>query len=990
MAKKFNTEVPKKEEEILKYWEENKIYKKWVERLKNRPKFYYLDGPPYANGQIHLGHAWGKALRDMVMRFKRKKGFDVYDRPGFDMHGLPIEKKVEQKLNLEDKTEIGKKVSVEEFIKECKEFSLEMAKKMIEDFKRLGVFMNWENPYYSITNEFIANAWFGLKKAYEKGLIYEGETVNYYCEHCVTVLAKHELEYKEREDPSIFIRMKVDENDKKAKELGLENSYFLVWTTTPWTLPFNLGIMVNPNEEYVLVKVEREGKEEEYIIAKKLLGIILGVINAKLIEKIKEFKGKDLEGVSYKPLFNYEIYKKIKEESPNAFTVWLADFVSMDSGTGLVHGAPGCGPEDFEIGKKYGVKPFNLLDDRGFFGKEFPDFQGLRAKVDDNKIIEILKEKGILVFETTIAHQYAHCWRCKNPIIFKTTKQWFIKVSSLKDKLLEFNKEKVNWVPKSGKNAFNSWLNNLQDWVISRQRYWGIPIPIWKCEKCGYWELLSLEDFKLRGQIKLNNIKDYHIPYIDKIKFVCPKCEGEMKRVNDILDVWLDSGTTSWNALDYPHNKKDELLKKYYPIDFIVEGKDQIRGWFNTLASMGMIVFDEIPYRNVYMHGFINDAYGRKMSKSLGNVISPYEVIDQFGADAFRYYAIGGTAPGEDLNYNHEDIKVKFRNLNILRNTAKYLREHLNLFGINPKEIKLNKEELTIKEKYILHILNSRLKEATELMEKYELNRVPWVLEEIFLELSKFYIKTIREELANKERVETIMKVIYEVLFKAINAFSIITPFTAEEIYLNTFKEFEKEESINFFEWPEVEEEFINEKVEELIKRTEKIIEKVLSLREKEKINVRWPLKRLIIEDKEIVENKELVKLIKEMVNVKEIVEEGKEEEHIWDEVEYKGEKIRIGLHTKIDEELFREGFTREIIRRVQMMRKELGLTKDKEIEVFIEVDKELENKIDLEEIKQKTNAKKVLINELANIELDKEKEFKIKEHKVTIKVLVI
>ena len=612
------------EEKILKFWEDNKVYQKWKEQNKKGPKFFYLDGPPYTSGKIHLGHAWGKALRDMIMRYKRKKGFDVFDRPGFDMHGLPIEKKVEQALKI-DKSDIGKKIPVEEFIKKCKEFAVENMNAMIKDFKRLGVFMDWDNPYMSITNDFIANVWFGLKKAHEKGLVYEGQTVNYYCHHCMTVLAKHELEYYEREDPSIFVRFKAN-LDELNKKLGLnlnEDVYFLVWTTTPWTLPFNLGIIVNPEEEYVLAKVERNGKEENFIVAKKLLGIVLGVIDAKFKEKLAEFKGKDLELISYEPLFDYEIYEKIKEESPNAFKVWLADFVSMDSGTGLVHGAPGCGPEDYQVGKKYGVKPFNNLDEKGYFPEEFKDFKGLRAKDDDKEIIEILKNKGIIVYETTIKHSYAHCWRCKNPIIFKTTKQWFIKVTELKDKLKEDNKD-VYWIPEGGKRAFDSWLENIQDWVITRQRFWGVPLPIWRCENCGYWELLSLEDEKLRKAIKQLDIKDFHVPQIDKVKFECPKCKGTMHRIPDVLDVWIDSGTTSWNVLDYPHPKGDELVKRYYPIDFILEGKDQIRGWFYSLAALGEIVYGEIPYKAVYMTGFINDAYGRKMSKE----IPRYELMD--------------------------------------------------------------------------------------------------------------------------------------------------------------------------------------------------------------------------------------------------------------------------------------------------------------------------------------------------------------------------
>ena len=976
-----------KEKEVLSYWEKNKIYKKWKEKNKNKAKFFYLDGPPYTTGKIHLGHTWGKALRDMIMRFKRKKGFDVFDRPGFDMHGLPIEKKVEQELGLKDKSEIGKKISVKDFIKKCEEFAITHMNLMIKDFKRIGIFMDWDNPYMSVTNDFIANVWFMFKKAHEKGLLYEGETVNYYCQHCMTVLAKHELEYYNREDPSIFVKFKANLEDLN-KKLGLnlkEEVFFLVWTTTPWTLPFNLGIMLNPNEEYVLVKVEREGKEENLIVAKKLLGIILGVINAKLKKKIKEFLGKEIELVSYEPLFDYEIYKKIKEENENTFKVWLADFVSMDSGTGLVHSAPGCGPEDYEVGKKYNVKPFNILDEKGYFGEEFSELKGLRAKVDDKKIIEILKNKGILVFESTIDHSYAHCWRCKNPIIFKTTKQWFLKISSLKEKLLKDNK-KVYWVPESAKNAFNSWLQNIQDWVVSRQRFWGVPLPIWRCENCKYWTVKDLNDKDLKEKIEELNIKDFHVPEIDKVIFTCPKCNGEMKRVKDVLDVWIDSGTTSWNVLGYPIPEGDHLLKKYYPVDLILEGKDQIRGWFYSLAALGEIIFEEIPYKAVYMHGFIKDAYGRKMSKSLGNVISPYEVIDKYGADTLRYYQIGGTGPGEDLNYNFEDMKVKYRNLITLNNIAKFLEENLKLYSFDPEEYKLKEEDLTIKEKYMLHILNKRLKEAENLLEKYELNKVPWVLEEIFLELSRFYIKVNRDDLEKEERRKIILKLIYDVLFKTINAFSIVAPFITEDIYLRIYKDKKKEESINFFKWPEIEEKYINEKVEEDVKNLENYLEALLFLRNKEKINIRWPLSYAATEDKELLKNKEIVEILKKIVNVKEVGSDFSKV-NVVEEVEINNKKVKVGLNAEITEELFKEGFTREIIRRIQSMRKELNLTKDKKIEVAIEIPKDYKEKILINKIEEKTNSK-ISINE--KIECDLEKIFEIKNIKVRVCMKVI
>ncbi|MEO2154569.1 MAG: class I tRNA ligase family protein, partial [Nanoarchaeota archaeon] len=679
--------------------------------------------------------------------------------------------------------------------------------------------------------------------------------------------------------------------------------------------------------------------------------------------------------------------KKVKEESPNAFKVWLADFVSMDSGTGLVHGAPGCGPEDFEIGKKYNVKPFNLLDEQGYFGEEFPDFKGLRAKDDDKKIIELLKEKGILVYETDIEHSYAHCWRCKNPIIFKTTKQWFLKVTEFKDKLLKDN-ENVYWIPEGAKKAFYSWLQNIQDWVLTRQRFWGVPLNVWRCENCGYWDVKELEQIAEAAVVNGINLKDFHRPYIDKVEFICPKCNGKMKRIPDVLDVWIDSGTTSWNVLGYPIPNGDKLVKRYYPIDFILEGKDQIRGWFYSLAALGELVYGEIPYRAVYMHGFVNDAYGRKMSKSLGNIISPYEVIDKYGADTLRYYQIGGTGPGEDLNYNFEDLKIKYRNLLTLNNIAKFLEENLKLYDFNPEEYKLKEEDLTIKENYMLHILNSRIKKAEEALEKYELNKIPWILEEIFLELSRFYIKTNRNDLENEERRKIVLKTIYDVLFETINAFSIVAPFIAEDIYLRLYKDKKGKESINLFEWPNVNNDFINDEIEKKIEKLNKYIEALLRLRNELKINIRWPLRKAIIDDEEIVNDKELVEIVKDQVNVKKVEREGKEHNII--EVEIDNKKVKVGLDTTMTDDLFKEGLTRELIRRIQALRKELKLTKDKEIDTIIIIPNEYKEKIDIEKIKEKTNSKKVIINDLERIEADIEKEFKIKDFKVKIKILKV
>lgn len=1027
------------EKNIIDFWDENSIYSKAKAKGKGK-NFYFLDGPPYTSGKIHLGIAWNKSLKDAVLRYKRMQGFKVWDRAGYDMHGLPTELKVQAKFGLKHKDEIPK-FGVKKFIEECKKWSTENMNMMNRDFKRMGVWMDFENAYQSIKNEFMEGGWWLVKKSHEKKRLYEGKLAMQWCQKCATALAKHELEYKTVEDVSIFVKFKVK---------GKKNDYFIIWTTTPWTIPYNLAVMVNPELDYVKAKV---GKEN-WIIAKALVAALVQGVADKTYKIVKEFKGKELEGLKYVHPFDNElkdVYHELSKKAPKVHTVVLSkEYVDVSAGSGLVHCAPGCGPEDFEVGHREKIPPFNNLDQFGIFPENMGKFSGYKAKKDDHKFIEELKKNKSLIETAKIEHEYAHCWRCKQPVIFRTTKQWFFKVEDLKKKMRDFNK-KIVWQPEwAGSRQFDSWLENLRDNGITRQRYWGTTVPIWRCNKCkDYVVVGSVKELKKLTD-KVPN--DLHRPYIDKVEIKC-KCGGTKKRIPDILDVWIDAGTTSWTCLDYP--QKENLFKELWPPDFILEGKDQIRGWFNLLFVASMVSMLKPAYKTVYMHGFVQDAKGRKMSKSLGNIISPYEVIDKYGADTLRYYMVSGANPGIDINYNFEDLKIKHKNLMILWNLHKYLMDLARNFT-NPAELKVT--DFDTEEKYILSKLHSTIKKTTELFEDYKIDEVPLIIEDLFLQLSRTYIQLTREKISNKKSKEQVLYTVYNVLLETLKLFAPIAPFITEQIYQNLKLAFNlKEKSIHFYNWPKHNEKRIDKDLEHNMGITQQVLQSVLAAREKVKLGVRWPLKEVIIttKDEKAVKAIELFEdIIKVQANIKEIRiqetlpgiketvkadynkiapdfkeltpkiiarigmespetilkyinEKGKFEvdingkkvalvnEHLIHErivpSIYEETKFRKGfiyLNRELTPELEAEGFSREIMRRVQVLRKKSGLSKQDTITLFIKVDDELKEMLTQFEsqIKEKVGASALKISQLdpskkhnfTSKERVKEKEFSL------------
>lgn len=962
-----------KEKEILEFWNKNKIYEKVKAKNKKGKKFYFLQGPPYTSGKIHIGTAWNNCLKDTTLRFKRMKGFNVWDRAGYDVHGLPIENAVQKLLKLKDKKEILK-FGMDKFVKECKDYALARAKEMNKDLITLGVWMDFENAYLPLTNDFMSNEWFLIKRAYEQKRLYKGKKIMHWCASCETALAKHELEYENVKEKSIFLKFKLKgKNEKNEKK-----EFLIIWTTTPWTIPYNLAVMVNPEIEYVKVKVE-EGKEkgEIWILAKALANIVMTSVFEKKFSVVEEFKGAELEGLEYEhPLQNEmkKIFNDLKRQHKNVHTVVLSEeYVTTDAGSGLVHCAPGCGPEDFEVGKKYDLPPFNTLDEKGNL-LELEKLGSLIAKKDDDKIIEMLKEKGSLVAVTEIEHEYPLCWRCHNPVIFRATEQWFLKIEDLIPEMLKAN-EKVKWVPRWAKEAFNVWIKSLKDNSITRQRYWGTPVPIWECPKCKAIEVIgSQEELAKKALTELP--EDLHKPWIDSVKIKC-KCGAEMSRIPEVLDVWLDSGTTSWNCLYYPSKK--EYFEKLFPADFILEANEQIKLWFSMLLICSIIALKRACYKAVYVHGMILDWQGMKMSKSLGNIVSPYEVINSYGVDLFRYYMTECKA-GENINFSWEALKQKQRNINVLWNIKNYLLEFARLLKKNPTKLR---PQLELEEKYILSRCHSTIKKVTELFENYQLDETIAEIEKLFLELSRTYIQLVREKssLGSEKQKETILYTIYETLFNSIKLFAPVAPFITEAIYLELKKEFElKEESIHLCEWPKPNEKAIDKKLEAEFAIALEIIEKALALRSKAGIGIRWPLSLLTIKtDKKISE--ELQKIIARQLNVKQI------------KIELNKEKTtEIDLDTNLTPELEAEGYCRELMRLIQEARKKAGLKKEQKISLALELDKTLENhaKKFERQIKEKVNASELVFEIKNKYQHNFEEKIKGKDIKISFNTVKI
>jgi len=910
------------EKRVLEHWKKENIQKKVKDNREKAEPYYFCDGPPYASGNIHMGTAWNKVLKDFHIRYFRMKGYDVWSQPGYDTHGLPIENKVEKKLGLKHKSDI-EKLGVEAFIKSCMEFATEHISTMNAAFANLGVWMDWDKPYLTLNNEYIEGAWHTFKVAYKKGYLYKGNYPVHVCPHCETAVAYNEIEYTTVNDPSVFVKFKVK---------GKENEYLLIWTTTPWTLPANTGIMAHPNFDYVRVKA---GNETLILAKERLQAVLIG--EYKVTET---FKGSELEGLAYEnPLKGiFQMQEKVQGK-----VVLSAQHVTLDTGTGLVHTAPGHGLEDFKVGQEYKLDVLSPVKLDGTYTSEAGKYAGKFVKSADKGIIEDLKSLDALYSSGTIRHEYPKCWRCESPLLTISVPQWFFKVSQLKEKLLAENAT-VNWVPDWAGKRFENWIDSLGDWPISRQRYWGIPLPIWQCE-CG--EIKVIESRKELGV----EVKDLHKPYIDAVELKC-KCGKKMKRVSDVLDVWFDSGVATWASLGFPE-KKDQF-KRMWPSKLQMEGPDQIRGWWNSQMIASVITFDTKPFENIIFHGFVLDAHGIKMSKSKGNIVSPDDMVKMYGRDALRLYLLK-SPPWEDFYFSMENLKDASRVLNVLWNSYAFIKAYCKRAD-KPKE-------LNIEDKWLLSRTNSLIKKCRESNDAlHGFESVQAISEFVLEDLSRWYIKLVRDRTwptyTGKDR-DAAFYSLYYALDNLVDLLAPICPLTSEAIYLDINGH---AESVHMHDFPKADESLIDAELEAKMGKVKQISEAMDSARQEAKIKLRYPAKRVLLSGIDI---KGIESVLATRCNVK-TVEAFKEKGPSLVEREVAGGKAY--LDTEETPELVEEGLLRELERAIQQARKEQGLKVEEKIRLFISTDKDTEAKVSgrMDALKANVGASAVVFREVS------------------------
>ncbi|MFX1362166.1 MAG: isoleucine--tRNA ligase [Promethearchaeota archaeon] len=919
-------DFPDLERRIMKSWKNNKTYEKVKALRKESPEYLFIDGPPYTTGDIHVGTGWNKVLKDFLLRYKRMRGYNVRDTPGYDMHGLPIEVRVEREMKITNKKQI-EEIGIDKFVSSCREFALSFLDTMTDEFKRLGIWMNWKKPYMTLKNDYIEGVWWTIKRAYENGYLYKGLRPLNCCPRCETAVAKHEYEYQSVEDYSIFVKFAVE---------GKSNEYVVIWTTTPWTLPANLSVMVNPFFDYVKAEVG----DEIWIMAKGMTTSFIQGLLEKDFKILEEFIGEKLSGVKYVHPLREEVptQDELEERHEHVHRIILTDeFVTLEQGTGCVHSAPGHGPEDFAVGQKYGLPAFCPVDESGHMTEEAGKYAGMTLEKTSEAVIEDLKRKGLLINMGRVEHDYAHCWRCKTPLIYRATEQWFLKMSTLRDKMKNENNG-VYWMPQwAGNPWFNNWIENIQDWCISRQRYWGTPLPIWMCDKCGDIEVIgSAKELRVKSKMEP---EDLHRPWIDEVTWKC-SCGGTRKRVEDVLDVWVDSGSCVWSSIPAMLGKKE--FENWKQASLIMEGKDQIRGWFNTLMSLGVVTSGKRPYNAVYMHGMTNDEYGKPMSKSLGNFISPEEVTGKFGSETFRFYSIGTANPGEDMKFSWKAIKDTHRVLNILWNAYVFATTFMKSADFDPKKNPLEESDLKPEDEWILSRVNTLVGQVTDRFEMLDLQTVPRLLHDfIVLDLSRWYIKLIRERTwvtaRGPEKIAG-LATLYYTLHRLLQLLVPLTPVLAENFYQHLVRPVDPNapESVHMTDWPETENNLINSELEDQMNLVQDIVEASLATRQEEGIKRRWPCQNLFVRLKGDVKlSQGELEIVGKMTNVHnvQVVGEVEPSESL---KERELAQCWIYLDTRVTEKLKAERFVRELIRNVQFTRKKNAYHVGEEIELVI------------------------------------------------------
>lgn len=853
-----------REHQVEKFWRDENIFEKSEEENKGKGETYtFYDGPPTANGKPHIGHVLTRVIKDMIPRYQTMKGKYVPRKAGWDTHGLPVELEVEKKLGLDGKDQI-EKYGIEPFVKQCKE-SVWKYKGMWEKFSdQVGFWADMKHPYITYDNNFIESEWWALKEIWNKGLLYKGFKVVPYCPRCGTPLSAQEVAqgYKTVKERSAIVRF-------KAKG---EDAYFLAWTTTPWTLPSNTALCVNPDETYVKVKC---ADGYTYYMAEALLDTVLGKFSEDgkpAYEVLEKYKGTDLENREYEPLYQCAADRAAKQHKKAHF-VTVDSYVTMTDGTGIVHIAPAFGEDDSRIGKNYDLPFIQFVDDKGNMTEETP-FAGLFVKKADPEVLKDLDKRGLLFDAPKFEHDYPHCWRCDTPLIYYARESWFIKMTEVKDELVANNKT-VNWIPPSiGEGRFGNWLENVQDWGVSRNRYWGTPMNIWECEDCGYQEAIGSRAELAEKTGNPDDAKvELHRPYIDKVTYKCPKCGKTMKRIPEVLDCWFDSGAMPFAQHHYPFENQD-TFKEQFPAEFISEAVDQTRGWFYSLMAESTLLFHCAPYKNVIVLGHVQDKNGQKMSKSKGNAVDPFEALDKFGADAIRWYFYINSAPWLPNKFHEDAVKdgqKKF--LSTLWNTYAFYVLYANIDEFDPTKYTLDYDKLPVMDRWVLSRLNTTVKEVDSDLGSYKIPEAARALESFVDELSNWYVRRCRERFWAKGMEQDKINA-YETLYTCLVTISKtaapMIPFMTEEIYQNIARKVDANapESIHLCRFPEVNEQFIDKDLEDKMGELLKVVVAGRACRNASNIKNRQPLAQMFIKADEKLD-KFYTDIIADELNVK-------------------------------------------------------------------------------------------------------------------------
>ena len=852
MYKKVPTSLnfEEREHDIIKFWEDKKVFERST-RAEGAPVYTFYDGPPTANGKPHIGHILTRVMKDIVPRYKTMKGYRVLRKAGWDTHGLPVELEVEKMLGIDGKPQI-EKYGVEPFVEECKKSVWKYEGLWKEMSNRVGFWADMENPYVTYHNDYIESVWWALKQIWDKDLLYKGYKIVPYCPRCGTALSSHEVAqgYKDVEETSIFVRFKAKNSDE----------YLLAWTTTPWTLPSNVALAVNPDETYVKVKYNGD----TYIMAKVLVPSVLEGDT----EIVEEMIGSDLKGMEYEPLFDYA-----KPDKKCHFVI-ADSYVTTTDGSGIVHIAPAFGEDDARVGRDNDLPFVQMVNTEGKFVEGTAEFEGMFVKDADPLVIENLDKRGLLFRAVKFTHSYPFCWRCDTPLLYYARESWFIKMTAVRDALLK-NNQTVNWMPDNIKNGrFGNFLENVIDWGLSRERYWGTPLPIWECS-CGYKHTIgSIEELKSMSDDCPDNI-ELHKPYIDAVHLNCPKCNGKMTRVSEVIDCWFDSGSMPFAQWHYPFENK-EIFEQNFPADFISEAIDQTRGWFYTLMAISTLLFDKAPYKNVIVLGHVQDKDGQKMSKHKGNVVDPWTVLNNQGADAVRWYFYTSSSPWLPNRFHEDAVNEGQRKfMGTLWNTYAFYILYADIDNFDPTQYKLEYDKLSVMDKWILSRLHTLIKKVDSDLENYRITESARSIQEFTDELSNWYVRRCRERFWQKnmpqDKINAFMT-LYTVLSELCKLSAPYVPFITEEIYQNLVRTNDSNapESIHFCDFPVCNEAWIDTKLEENMDLVLKLVVSGRAARNTANAKNRQPLSKMYAKTEHALDN-EYFDIVLEELNVKEL-----------------------------------------------------------------------------------------------------------------------